>query len=121
MGLFVNSIHPEAKDYMRAKNLAQRGIIKINMDSNKMARAITDIQKLVRRAKAVAEIWSTEEGGRYFEMAFSPFEERLKDFNFTEDEISTIRGKAGKPRKQVNAINTDKEINKDLEDLWGNR
>ena len=102
MNISVSYIEPESKDSMRAKNLAQHGFGRIASEASKMAKAITDMNKLVRRAKAVANTWREYENGQFFDDAWTPFEDALRRHNFSDSEIDMIRGEKS-TRKQVQA------------------
>jgi predicted metal-dependent phosphotriesterase family hydrolase len=103
----VNYIEPEDKDYMRARNL------KKSSDASKMALVIKDMVKLVRRTKAVIEVWG---GQAYGSDMIDPFIQALKRNGFTPDEINDIT--RGVTRKQVSPIkNTERREVAPLSDL----
>jgi len=85
---------PEAKDIMRARNLTvSRGKRQENgepwpSEAEKMAKLITDVEKLVRRAKAV---WYTYGGP-----GFEPFYRALRRFGFTENQIAELKASGGR-------------------------
>ena len=84
----------EAKDIMRARNLAvRRGERQENgepwpNEAEKMAKLITDVEKLVRRAKAVWRVY----GGP----GFDPFYRSLRRFGFTESQIAELKERASR-------------------------
>jgi hypothetical protein len=85
---------PESKDIMRARNLAiSRGVRSEDgtpyaSEAEKMAKLITDVAKLVRRAKAV---WRVYNGP-----GFDPFYRALRRYGFTEAQISELKERAGR-------------------------
>lgn len=82
MLLCVDKINPEEKDYVRALDLDRGGEPDLGKAS-RMAKAITDPAKLVRRSKAVVGIWGTESAWTFFKL-------ELKITGFTEEEIAKI-------------------------------
>ena len=93
---------PDYKDIQRAHGLIKSGK-RTNSNGSpvtsaaiKMARAITDIPKLVRRSSAVAAVWGTSdyEGERngiaVTENMWKPFALRLEEMGFTYSEIVKI-------------------------------
>ena len=84
--------YPESKDIMRARNLkVSRGKrsedgLPVESEAEKMAKLITDVAKLVRRAKAV---WR-EYGGP----GFDPFYRALRRYGFTESQIAELKSRA---------------------------
>lgn len=111
--LDVDAIPPDDKDIMRAKNLAFKGSTfrgdgrPWGSEASKMAKLITDPYKLIRRAKAVAAKWGSDEGymsntGYYHHVGpdsetdvWGPFKRRLQDMGFTADQISKIANYRG--------------------------
>lgn len=102
----VNRILPEPKDIMRAEGLLiMRGKTKDNgspfiSNASKMSKLITDPFKLVRRAKAVSQMYGY---GDYFPVkpgkeidpdanVFAPFAERLTEMGFSRQQIDDIAG-----------------------------
>ena len=102
----VNSIFPEKKDIMRAEGLMiLRGKSKIDRspfrsNASKMSKLITDPFKLVRRSKAVSQMYGY---GDYFPVppgkeidpdanVFAPFAERLEQLGFSKEQIDDIAG-----------------------------
>lgn len=102
----VNKILPETKDIMRAENLIiLRGKTKdddrpFRSNASKMSKLITDPFKMVRRAKAVSQLYGY---GDYFPLppgknidqasnVFAPFAEALKRMGFTKEQIDDIAG-----------------------------
>jgi len=99
----VNKILPEPKDRMRAEGLMNlRG--KTNDDkpfrsnASKMSKLITDPFKMVRRAKAVSQMYGY---GDYFPLppgktinqgsnVFAPFAEALERMGFSKEQITDI-------------------------------
>ena len=106
--LDVDAINPDQKDKMRADNLAFRGRTfngngqPFGSEAAKMAKLITDPYKLIRRAKAVAARWGSDEGyesnNGYSHWVnpdketdvWGPFKRRLQDMVFTPEQITKI-------------------------------
>lgn len=84
----VSIIVPEAKDDSRAAKLClHRGewqATPVVSDASKMARAIDDPYKLVRRTKAVAKRYGVDS------TVLREFKYRLIDLGFTADQIKLI-------------------------------
>jgi len=84
--------YPESKDIMRARNLkVSRGKrsedgLPFESEAEKMAKLITDVAKLVRRAKAV---WREYRGP-----GFDPFYRALRRYGFTESQIAELKSRA---------------------------
>jgi hypothetical protein len=84
--------YPESKDTMRARNLkVSRGKrsedgLPVESEAEKMAKLITDVAKLVRRAKAV---WREYRGP-----GFDPFYRALRRYGFTESQIAELKSRA---------------------------
>ena len=57
--------------------------------ASSMSKLILDPLKLIRRAKAVVQVWGTRYRGNEYEV-WTPFKEALKDMGFTRDQISLI-------------------------------
>jgi len=108
----VNSIYPEQKDIMRAEGLMvlrgkTRGDDKpFRSNASKMSKLITDPYKMVRRAKAVSQMYGY---GDYFPVApgktidqatnvFAPFAEGLERIGFSKQQINDIAGWKLDPR-----------------------
>lgn len=72
----------EEKDYMRAIELGEKGSSVSN--ASKMARLITNTEKLVRRSCAVAAVWGKESD------EFLQFKHRLEELGFTKQRIEEI-------------------------------
>lgn len=95
--LIIGSIEPEPKDYDRAVGLAS-SYDEYVPDSGKalrMANAIKDPYKLVRRAKAIVGAWGTEdyEGGSVYTPkpnVWLPFKSALVKMGFSEHQIDEI-------------------------------
>ena len=95
--LNIDSIEPEPKDYDRAVGLAS-SYDEYVPDSGKalrMANAIKDPYKLVRRAKAIVGAWGTEdyEGGSVYTPkpnVWLPFKSALVKMGFSEHQIDEI-------------------------------
>jgi hypothetical protein len=90
----VGLIEPEPKDYDRAVGLAS-SYDEYVPDSGKalrMANAIKDPYKLVRRSKAIVGAWGTEdyEGRSWSENVWRPFRDALRRMGFTDDQIDEI-------------------------------
>jgi len=100
----VNRILPESKDIMRAEGLMiLRGKMKgdskpFYSNASKMSKLITDPYKMVRRAKAVSQMYGF---GDYFPLppgrtidegsnVFKPFAEQLKNMGFSKQQIDDI-------------------------------
>lgn len=86
--------YAESKDIMRARNLAiSRGVrsedgMPHSSEAEKMAKLITDVAKLVRRAKAVWQVYNGP--------GFNPFYRSLRRFGFTEGQIQELKDRAGR-------------------------
>jgi len=102
----VNKVLPESKDIMRAEGLmVLRGKTKddsspFRSNASKMSKLITDPFKLVRRAKAVSQMYGY---GDYFPVrpgkiinqdgnVFAPFAERLIEMGFSKEQVDDIAG-----------------------------
>jgi hypothetical protein len=102
----VNIILPEQKDIIRAEGLmVLRGKTKTDdkpfiSNASKMSKLITDPYKMVRRAKAVSQMYGY---GDYFPLppgksidqdsnVFAPFAESLKRMGFSKQQIDDIAG-----------------------------
>ncbi len=85
---------PESKDIMRARNLAiSRGVrsedgMPYASEAEKMAKLITDVAKLVRRAKAVWRVYTGP--------GFDPFYRALRRYGFSEGQIQELKDRAGR-------------------------
>ena len=91
MFLDVDKIDPEEKDYLRALGFGDE--IPDEGKASRMAKAITDRAKLVRRSKAVVGIWGTEDYTNNrgdIVNAWRPFKSALLNMGFTEAQISRI-------------------------------
>ena len=90
----IDSIEPEPKDYDRAVGLASSHdeYVPATTKATRMANAIKDPYKLVRRAKAVVGAWGTEdyEARGWDENAWRPFRNALVNMGFTESQIDEI-------------------------------
>jgi hypothetical protein len=73
---------PEEKDIQRARDLQAKPWQKRDGAASSMAALITDHQKLVRRAKAIA---------KYAPNYFSPFEYELRRAGYSQEQISRVR------------------------------
>jgi len=108
----VNRILPETKDIMRAEGLMNmRGKTRdddkpFRSNASKMSKLITDPYKMVRRAKAVSQMYGY---GDYFPLApgktvdqatnvFAPFAEALERAGFSKKQINEIAGWKLDPR-----------------------
>ena len=82
--LNISLIHPEEKDYVRSLGLESdaKGTPS-EAKALRMANAIKDPFKLVRRAKAVVAIWGTED-------AWVPFRDALIRMGFSKSQIKDI-------------------------------
>jgi hypothetical protein len=80
----ISLIHPEDKDYVRSLGLESdvKGIPS-EAKALRMANAIKDPFKLVRRSKAVVGIWGTEDAWPHFRNA-------LIRMGFTKSQIKDI-------------------------------
>jgi hypothetical protein len=102
----VNRIFPEQKDIMRAEGLmVLRGKTRdddkpFRSNASKMSKLITDPYKMVRRSKAVSQMYGY---GDYFPVApgktidqatnvFAPFAEALEKMGFSKQQINDIAG-----------------------------
>jgi len=111
--LDVDAIKPEKKDHDRAEGLKFRGRTfhgdnsPFASEATKMAKLIKDPQKLVRRAKAVAQLYGSTKRDPYGGNAgyytpgkdgrggvdtevFAPFSDALKKMGFTREQIKKI-------------------------------
>jgi hypothetical protein len=92
--LNISSIEPEPKDYDRAVGLATDydEFIPCRNKAIRMANAIKDPYKLVRRSKAIVGAWGTDtyEGRTWPENVWYPFEQALIKMGFTEGQIDEI-------------------------------
>ena len=85
---------PESKDIMRARNLAiSRGVrsedgMPYASEAEKMAKLITDVAKLVRRAKAVWRVYTGP--------GFDPFYRALRRYGFSEGQIQELKDRSGR-------------------------
>ena len=90
----IDSIEPEPKAYDRAVGLASSHdeYVPATTKATRMANAIKDPYKLVRRAKAVVGAWGTEdyEARGWDENAWRPFRNALVNMGFTESQIDEI-------------------------------
>jgi len=92
----IGSIEPEPKDYDRAVGLASSHdeYVPDPGKAQRMANAIKDPYKLVRRAKAIVGAWGTDnyEGKAWLPSpnVWLPFDAALRRMGFTEDQISEI-------------------------------
>lgn len=77
---------PEEKDIQRARDLQRKDWSKRDGAAESMAKLITDPQKLVRRAKAIA---------LHAPRFFYPFERELKRAGYNEEQISRVRNYTG--------------------------
>jgi hypothetical protein len=82
--MLVSSTNPEEKDYVRALGLESKEGIPDSGKASRMAKAIKDPVKLIRRSKAVVGIWGTEN------MCWQFFKEELSLAGFTEKDILNI-------------------------------
>lgn len=73
---------PEEKDIQRARDLQNKPYSKRDGAAESMAKLITDPQKLVRRAKAIA---------LHAPNYFSPFKYQLKRAGYSEEQISRVK------------------------------
>ena len=98
----VSRITPETKDIERARGLIKSGK-RTNLNGSpvttaarKMANAITDRAKLIRRAKAVAAVWGIvdyegeRDGRRVTENIWKPFARRLEELGYGYSDITEI-------------------------------
>jgi hypothetical protein len=95
--LNIDSIEPEPKDYDRAVGLASSHdeYVPDTGKAQRMANAIKDPYKLVRRAKAVVGAWGTDNYKVKFDWLPSPnvwlpFKSALVKMGFTESQIDEI-------------------------------
>jgi len=97
----ISHIVPEKKDIDRVLNFKNSGKqtredVPFVSKAGPQARAITDRNKLVRRAKAVAGIWGTRDhtgvykGRQVTVNVWLPFAERLDELGFSVREIHEI-------------------------------
>lgn len=101
----VREIKPEQKDFDRVNNFRNSGAkhddnVPFVSKAEPQANAITDPEKLVRRAKAVVAVWGIRpiEGTRVtksgsYEISvnmWKPFMRRLAELGFTIDQIYDI-------------------------------
>lgn len=95
--LNIDLIEPEPKDYDRAVGLASsyNEYVPDTGKAQRMANAIKDPYKLVRRAKAIIGAWGTEdyEGKSVYipkPNVWLPFKSALRNMGFTESQIEEI-------------------------------
>jgi hypothetical protein len=95
--LNIGSIEPEPKDYDRAVGLASSydEYVPDTGKAQRMANAIKDPYKLVRRAKAIVGAWGTDNYKVKFDWLPSPnvwlpFKSALVKMGFTESQIDEI-------------------------------
>jgi hypothetical protein len=94
--LNISSIEPEPKDYDRAVGLSSSydEYVPDPGKAQRMANAIKDPYKLVRRAKAIVGAWGTDnyEGKAWVPSpnVWLPFDAALRRMGFTEDQIGEI-------------------------------
>jgi len=90
----IDSIEPEPKDYDRAVGLASPHdeYVPDTGKAQRMANAIRDPYKLVRRSKAIVGAWGTDtyEGRTWQENVWIPFNAALRRMGFTESQIDEI-------------------------------
>lgn len=99
----VRSIEPNEKDWERAKGLAFYGSLfhgnnaPWTVSAAKMANAIKDKIKLVRRAKAIVAFWGVQDydapstpGVRTIENVWKPFKLALLREGFSKDQVMAI-------------------------------
>jgi hypothetical protein len=93
----IDSIEPEPKDYDRAVGLTSSHdeYVPDTGKAQRMANAIKDPYKLVRRAKAVVGAWGTDNYKVKFDWLPSPnvwlpFKSALVKMGFTESQIDEI-------------------------------
>ncbi len=98
----INLIKPESKDIQRAHGLIKSGKrtntngSPVTTAARKMANAITDRAKLVRRSKAVAAVWGImdyegeRDGRKVTENIWKPFALRLEECGFGYSDITEI-------------------------------
>lgn len=82
----VSKIVPEAKDKLRADNLGKKR--ERLTDASLQAVLISDLEKLVRRSKAVVDRWGTKLKG--LEDPWGPFKQALEAKGFTPEQIKEI-------------------------------
>jgi hypothetical protein len=94
--LNISSIEPEPKDYDRAVGLASSydEYVPDPGKAQRMANAIKDPYKLVRRAKAIVGAWGTDnyKGKAWVPSpnVWLPFDAALRRMGFTESQICEI-------------------------------
>lgn len=92
--LNISSIEPEPKDYDRAVGLAHEDedYVPSTGKAVRMANAIKDPYKLVRRSKAIVGAWGndTYQGRTWTENVWLPFKSALRNMGFTESQIEEI-------------------------------
>lgn len=88
----ISSIEPEPKDYDRAVGLSSSHdeYVPDTGKAVRMANAIKDPYKLVRRSKAIVGAWGTDNYGTWQENVWIPFRSALVKMRFTEDQIDEI-------------------------------
>lgn len=93
----VEHIHPEPKDLMRARDMAKlpKGIPAggpLQSKADPQAKAITNSAKLIRRAKAVVQIWGTgdHETVKGTSNPWVPFREKMIREGFTADQVDIV-------------------------------
>jgi len=95
--LEIKWIHPERKDLMRARDLAKlpKGVDAggpLQSKANPQAKAITNSEKLIRRAKAVVVVWGTgdHETIKGISNPWTPFREKLIREGFRAEQVRQI-------------------------------
>ena len=94
-GIDVDKHNPEEKDYVRALGLCKNNDSEIpdTGKSERMAKAIKDPLKLIRRAKAVVVVWGIEDQYNVndeVENVWKPFEKALQGMGFSPFDIALI-------------------------------
>jgi len=96
--LDIRWIYPEPKDLKRARDLAKlpKGIDAggpLQSKANPQAKAITNSEKLIRRAKAVVKVWGIgdHETIKGTSNPWTPFYEKMVRQGFTAEQIKMVK------------------------------
>lgn len=93
----VEYIHPDSKDLKRARDLSKlpKGIDAggpLQSKANPQAKAITNSAKLIRRAKAVVQIWGTgdHETIKGTSNPWVPFRDKMIREGFSAEQVDSV-------------------------------
>lgn len=114
----ISNCIPEKKDIDRVLNFVKSGKRKNDDEipfvskARPMAQAITDRNKLVRRAKAVVAVWGTADhtgkvnGKTITVNVWEPFLHRLSDLGFTPVQVHEITKYDHKDKSQILGVSS---------------